>query len=177
MPGSVVGAGVPAGRGRSVPRPVIGVAGSGDLVGRVERQRLRPFPSEEVSRSPRAFVAVAVGLPTRSGRLGDPTGRIVAVGGDLTGDLFSVHWIWDRSLAASGAQGPPEVDTTRQYTLSYAAELTSAMFEWIEGWSGYAGDLHPGRWGRGGRVPASTGGRPWASPRSYSAPLDLVAMR
>ncbi len=56
------------------------------------------------------------------------------------------------------------------------AGLASAIFEWLEAWSRYAGDPLPVRWGRGGRVTGLIGGPWWGSSRVCSALLDPVAV-
>ena len=48
------------------------------------------------------------------------------------------------------------------------ADVEYATAGWVD-WSRYAGDLHPGRWDRGGRVTSSIGARPWPSHPAWSA--------
>jgi hypothetical protein len=52
----------------------------------------------------------------------------------------------------------------------------SAIFEWIEAWSRYAGDPLPDRWGPGAGVTSADRGSRWTSCRAWCEALDLVAV-
>ena len=67
-----------------------------------------------------------------------------------------------------------ELLDTRRWTSK--DQLASAIFEWIEAWSRYAGDPLPGRCGRVGEVAASIGDLSWRSNRACSAPPALAAV-
>ena len=60
-----------------------------------------------------------------------------------------------------------ELLDTRRWTTK--TDLASAIFEWIEAWSRYAGDPLGGRGGRAGRVAASIGDLSCRSFRAFGA--------